>query len=366
MFVQHILSLDKIPKEIKKKLRMLNIEADNPSEKRYLRKTKDYPSVHKFSEKSPLFGFTKLRNRLRDEFMERVKWTTVNNHIEEKNTVRDRLIFIFRTLGQAIGAGRRMAIQQFRHISRNKTVNKDTYKNIDASKLWDELNEYAREKWGIGKIGFTEIPRDLIFQGNHILFKFALVFIDEMRKDRIDDAPHGLSGFETIRIYNHLGKAVLDIAEFLRNKGIKTQANHPLGGLVSFVPLAGKAGLGWQGMNGLLVTPEFGIRQRIAAIYIEHPIFQFTDKVPLEHQWIEDYCKTCKRCQTECPPDAIRDEKVIYNDQVPTIGRLSRGIDPIKCHPMFAKFVGCSVCVKVCPFSQGPGSYEKIKKKFVR
>ncbi len=136
-----------------------------------------------------------------------------------------------------------------------------------------------------------------------------------------------------------------------------------------YVPLAGKAGLGWQGMNGLLVTPEFGIRQRIAPIYIEHPIFEFTDKVPLEHAWIEDYCKTCKKCYNECnenATDAIQEEKTIYNDQIPTIGRLARGIDPVKCHSMFTRFVGCSICVKVCPFSKDPESYEKIKKKFVK
>ena len=117
---------------------MLNIEANNPSEKNYLKITKDLPGIHKFSEKSPLYGFTKLRNRLRDEFMERVKWTTVNEHIEEKKTLRDRLTF-FRTLIQAIGAGRGMVIQQFRHLSQNKAVNEDSYKDIDAPKLWNEL-----------------------------------------------------------------------------------------------------------------------------------------------------------------------------------------------------------------------------------
>ena len=65
-----------------------------------------------------------------------------------------------------------------------------------------------------------------------------------MRKEYIDDAPHSSAGFETMRIYNHLGKIVFDIAKWLREKGIRCQANHPIGGLVSYVPLAGKAGFG--------------------------------------------------------------------------------------------------------------------------
>ena len=368
MFVQHTLSLDKIPKKIRRKLRVLKIEGYNPAEIRYMRKTKNHPNLHKASEKSPKMGFTKIHDFLQNEFFERHKFSTMDNHIKQKRTFKDRLHMIPIIL-QGVGAGRGMIFRQYRHLSRNKRVDKDAYEQLDGKQLWKEMETYAREKWGIQKIGFTEVPRDIIFQGRHILFKYALVFIEEMRKPYIDDAPHLKAGFETMRAYNHLGKTVLDIAQWLRKKGIRTQANHPLGGLVSFVPLAGKAGLGWQGMNGLLVTQEFGIRQRIAPIFIEHPIFEFTDKVPLEHNWIEDYCKTCKICYTECnenATDAIQEEKTIYNNEIPTIGRLARALDPVKCFPMFSRFVGCSLCIKVCPFSQGPGVYEKIKRKFVK
>ncbi len=347
---------------------ILRIEGYNPAEIRYMKKTKNYPNLHIASEKSPKMGFTKIHDRLRDEFMERMKWMTMNGHIKQKKTFKDRLRMV-PTLLQGAGAARGMIFRQYRHLSRNRRVDSAAYKKIDGKKLWNDLEKYARQKWGLIKIGFTEVPRDIIFQGRHILYKYALVFIEEMRKEFIDDAPHLNAGYETIRVYNHLGAAVIDIANWLRKKGVRSQANHPLGGLVSFVPLAGKAGLGWQGMNGLLVTPEFGIRQRIAPIFIEHPIFEFTDKVPLEHAWIEEYCKTCQICYKEClddATDAIQEEKTIYNDQIPTIGRLARGIDPVKCHPMFLKFVGCSICVKVCPFSQGKGSYEKIKNHFLK
>ena len=38
-------------------------------------------------------------------------------------------------------------------------------------------------------------------------------------------------------------------------------------------------------------------------------------------------------------------------------------LDNAKCFPYFAKFHGCSVCIKVCPFNQQ--SYQKIKTGFL-
>ncbi|MFX1349636.1 MAG: hypothetical protein ACFE92_13285, partial [Promethearchaeota archaeon] len=40
-------------------------------------------------------------------------------------------------------------------------------------KLWQELNEYASEKWDIIKIGFTELPTQLIFKEKFVLFRYA-------------------------------------------------------------------------------------------------------------------------------------------------------------------------------------------------
>ena len=104
-----------------------------------------------------------------------------------------------------------------------------------------------------------------------------------------------------MKIYNTLGLAVNDIARWLRDKhDIRCQSNHPLGGLVNIPPLAGKAGLGWRGHDGMLITPQFGQRQRIAPIFLQDKLFEFTDNN--DHTWIEEYCKSCRRCEKVCPP----------------------------------------------------------------
>ena len=235
----------------------------------------------------------------------------------------------------------------------------DTHTPTSNMKLWQELNQYAAEKWDIIKIGFTELPTQLIFKEKFVLFPYALVFIQEMKKDKIDTAPLPPAGMEVMRVYSTLGEAVNDIARWLRKKGVRCQSNHPIGGLVCTPPLAGKAGMGGQGRHGMLITPEFGPRQRLAPIFIEERLFDFTDNS--DHIWIEEHCKTCGLCQKNCPANAIQEEKRINVDNIPGIGAMRTCVEREKCFPYFIQTGGCSICIKVCPFSNGKQTYEKLK-----
>jgi len=239
-------------------------------------------------------------------------------------------------------------------------VLQDILGSYPNKELWSSLQKYVEEKWDIVKIGFTEIPKSLIFKNKMVLYRYVLVFMQEMKKDRIDKAPNGEAGDETMRVYASLGEAVNDVADWLRSNGIKCQSNHPMGGLVCTPPLAGKAGMGWQGKQGILITPEFGPRQRLAPIFIEEKIFEFTDSI--EHKWIEEYCAICDLCQKNCPGKAIKTEKRVFIENIPTIGAMKTCIDNAKCFPYFLKNMGCSICIAVCPFSGGPKTYSKLKK----
>ena len=231
------------------------------------------------------------------------------------------------------------------------------YPNVE---MWQALSAYAWDEWRV-LLGFTEVPAEVVFRDKAVLFKYALVAIQEMDKDKIAAAPDLDAGQEVLAVYNSLGVAVNDIARWLRkNYGVRCQSNHPLGGLVSTVPLAVKAGMGWSGCNGLLITPVFGQRQRIAPIFLEVPIFAFTDSD--EHRWIEEYCALCHRCQKACPTGAIFAEKILGTETIPGIGPVETGIEREKCYPYFNETLGCSICVSVCPFSKAEGEYEKLKK----
>ncbi len=93
--------------------------------------------------------------------------------------------------------------------------------------------------------------------------------------------------------------------------------------------------VGWQGHNGLLITPQFGQRQRIAPIFIKSKVFEFTDN--RKHVWIEDFCNICRKCEKACPPQAIYSNKKTSTKNVSGLCQTRTCIDRTKCYPQFNK-----------------------------
>lgn len=60
----------------------------------------------------------------------------------------------------------------------------------------------------------------------------------------------------------------------------------------------------------------------------------------------------------KCPEEAIFEEPIMHEN-----GLLTH-IDSRKCVPYFAGHYGCSVCIKVCPFSSR--DYTEIKELFFK
>jgi len=103
-----------------------------------------------------------------------------------------------------------------------------------------------------------------------------------------------------------------------------------------------------------VITPKFGPRVRLVAVFTE--IENFPIHQEDEHAWVLDFCESCKRCIRDCPPDAFYDEPIQHDSGLVTV------LDNDKCFPYFAKFHGCSVCIKVCPFNQY--EYTRLKANF--
>jgi epoxyqueuosine reductase QueG len=108
------------------------------------------------------------------------------------------------------------------------------------------------------------------------------------------------------------------------------------------------AGLGWQGKNLLLITPEYGSRIRLVTVLTDAPLNI--------DQPVENCCGDCTLCQDVCPVGAIKGvntkdhyktrEEALYFDRC--VEKLTGEFAQI---PNIGASI-CGICIKACPFSR--------------
>ena len=117
------------------------------------------------------------------------------------------------------------------------------------------------------------------------------------------------------------------------------------------IPLAIDAGLGELGRLGLLLTPEFGARQRICKVFTDLPLE--ADK-PIDFG-IQKFCETCLHCAHVCPSQAIpRGERSLERTSMSNRPGIKRWhINVAKCYLFWVsnKGIDCSNCIAACPWS---------------
>jgi NAD-dependent dihydropyrimidine dehydrogenase PreA subunit len=232
--------------------------------------------------------------------------------------------------------------------------NAQSPKTVVDDRFLQQIVKYANHL-GVNPIGFTKLPRNLIFKSMAAAYDNAIVLAMEMDEDKIAAAPSPETMVMIMNTYNDLGIAANKIAQFLRANGYGAHAGHPLGGILLYPPLAQKAGIGWYGRHGMIITPEFGSRVRLAAVVTSIQNLPFSQNN--EHSWIADFCDACNKCVRYCPMSAILEKPKEHSD-----GRKTQIISK-KCFPYFMENYGCTVCIRVCPFSKK--SYPEIKGSFL-
>jgi len=139
------------------------------------------------------------------------------------------------------------------------------------------------------------------------------------------------------------------LSDYLRKEGFGTEIAHPMGGFVNFSALGQKAGLGYIGDSGLLITPELGPRLKVAAIFVSIanlPINQVE-----AHSWILEYCEKCGKCVKACPEKALVEKETCCGNKIEIIPKNCLGCSQ-----------GCTYCIEACPFEVK--GYEHVKNKF--
>ncbi|MBY8985026.1 MAG: hypothetical protein KGD65_08165 [Candidatus Lokiarchaeota archaeon] len=228
----------------------------------------------------------------------------------------------------------------FQEARKTKYGNENNHKTETTSQFWQEFEKKAKDL-GVQLIGYTSIIEDFVFYNLKVYGKNAIILGMEMLWDEIKTAPSIHCSIEAFRVYYELGEICIQLTEYLKERGYKSEAHHPFGGKFLFPPHAVAAKLGIMGRNGLVITPEFGPRQRWAIISTdaEIPTPIATDLKPLE-----DYCKECGACVRGCKGGAAY-EKPIYHKDSPVITHIDRS----KCIDSLIHNNYCSYCLKVCP-----------------
>jgi len=141
------------------------------------------------------------------------------------------------------------------------------------------------------------------------------------------------------------------IVDFLHQRGFdaKWSINIPL------KTAAVRCGLGSQGKNSLLISPDFGPRIRLIAV--------LTDAVlDIDSPFEEDLCGDCDRCIKVCPTNAIEPFRLnithcmVYSSESPTSTDVPDFVrqqeQKLFQRPTPNSFIECTRCIDVCPIGK--------------
>lgn len=144
------------------------------------------------------------------------------------------------------------------------------------------------------------------------------------------------------------------VAEFIRGLGYNAIPAPNDTGLS--VPMAIDAGLGELSRMGLLITPKFGPRVRLAKVITDLPLV--ADQ-PIRFG-VDEFCEICGKCADHCPNGSIRKLGEPKTKEALNIstnpGVLKWPVDGEKCYEQWQiNGADCGICIRSCPFTKPAG-----------
>jgi epoxyqueuosine reductase QueG len=108
---------------------------------------------------------------------------------------------------------------------------------------------------------------------------------------------------------------------------------------------ATSAGIGWVGMNGLLINPQHGPRLTLATVLTDAPL-------AADRPFETSGCGACTLCRDHCPSKAITGAEWSRKDPFVELVRLveCRGHKAAK--RQVAGKPNCGLCITVCPYGR--------------
>lgn len=206
-----------------------------------------------------------------------------------------------------------------------------------------ELFDYLIEQ-GATDVGFSEVEEDIGFgYAVSIVYKLSSAVVRTItNKPTMPYFQH----YRTVNAF--LDMLALKTVRFLENKGYEAfpvAASQSTGEFCGYFPhktACVRAGLGYIGRSGLLITPKYGSAVRLATVLTDMPLSPQRERIPF-------LCGDCFACVNACPIGAI-------SGRQPTVNR-DDFFDAKKCSQNMKNYkdIGrgavCGVCMRVCPKS---------------
>jgi reductive dehalogenase len=219
--------------------------------------------------------------------------------------------------------------------------------------------------FGASLVGVCKLDRGWIYSSAFLLrdpkslpnelpeeYQFAIAIAIEMDYEAIRCSPSSPSSVATGLGYSKMAFTAGLLAHHIRGLGYKAIACG--NDTACSIPIAIDAGLGELARNGLLITPEFGPRVRLAKVITDMPLVP--DRSIEFGVW--DFCLKCKKCADKCPSNSIAHGEPTNkpNNISNREGVLRWPINAETCLAFWAaNGTDCANCIRTCPFNKPDG-----------
>ncbi|WP_034550432.1 tRNA epoxyqueuosine(34) reductase QueG [Carnobacterium funditum] len=196
------------------------------------------------------------------------------------------------------------------------------------------------------------IHPELIFKSPRSIISIALAYPTKIENppERIKGERRGEFARASWGTDYHviLREKMNQLIEYIRKEAGDSVTYKPMvdtGELVD-VAVAKRAGLGFVGRNGLLITKEFGSYVYLGEI-ITNLNFPIDEEIPFG-------CGDCTRCVGACPTGALLGDGRMNAKQCLSYQTQAKGMMPEEFRRRMGHVIyGCDICQVVCPYNKG-------------
>ncbi|MBQ8447826.1 MAG: epoxyqueuosine reductase [Clostridia bacterium] len=224
-------------------------------------------------------------------------------------------------------------------------------RNIYENDLREMLLEHGADLVGFSCVR-EELPEELK------IYPYAVTIVRKLAKavtNTIQGAPTMIY-FQHYRMTNtKLDLLALDAVSFIEKQGylalpIAASQSTPddkeaYKGVFPHKTGAVKAGLGFIGKSGVLITEEYGSFVRLATVLTDMPL-EPSGTVQMSK------CGACTICRDACPAGAITGKEYVPGDARSEIFDAKKCSEHMKTYKHIGRGAVCGICMSVCPYNK--------------